>query len=274
MEQHTTTSEKQYTFRLSQQAYQRTTLQAWLFFAGFLLAVVSGIVGGWALLPTYTHQFTLYLKWQDALVACCWCVAVVSLGGCVLVLRFLHALRCGQRDFMLTLEDKNRLAGRDLSPKNFHSIFWAVATTFSCFVVMLLGLIPTALLGWTIHFSNPVLLVFSTVVALLLSLAGLALSIPLGVFFVVGLVCGVSFCRKMGAAQTYMLSTQSILRLDGFVLAIIHPDEPESLFDLQMLALEDQHQLLTLLRERWSEAERAWNPTLGDDIEAALADTA
>lgn len=268
--EHATTSDTYNTFCLSRQAYKRTTLQAWLLFAAFLLAVVLGIVGGCALLPTYTHQFTPYLKWQDALVACCWCVALVSLGGCVLVLRFLHALRDGYRDSMLTLEGKNRLAGRDLSPKNFTSIFWAVATTFSCFAVMLIGLAPAALIGWTIHFSNPVLLVFSTIVAFLLSLAGLALSVPFGAFFVIGLIGGISFCRKMGAAQTYVLSTQSILRLDGFVLAIIHPDKPESLFDLQLLTLEDQHRLLTLLRERWSEAERAWNPTLGEEIEAAL----
>jgi len=263
-------SETSYQFHLAHQAYKRISRQAWLLCGVFLLCVLLGIIGGIALWPTYTHQFTLYLKWQDALVACCWCVALVSLGGCVLVLRFLHALHCGYRDAVLTLEGNDRLTGRDLSPKNFTSIFWAVATTFSCFVVMLIGLAPAVLIGWTTHFINPVLMVFSTIAAFLLSLGGLVLSVPFGVFFIIGLVGGISFCRKMGAAQTYVLTSQSILRLDGFVLAILHPDKPESLFDLQLLTPEDQHQVLIVLRERWAEAERSWNPTLGDEIEAAL----
>src|SRR5258708_28831449 len=104
---------------------------------------------------------------------------------------------------MLILEDKSKLSGRDLSPKNFTSIFWAVASTFSCFIVMLIGLTPTVLIGWTLHFSNPVLAFFSTIAAFILSLAGLALSVPFGTFFIIGLVGGVSFCRRMGARQTY-----------------------------------------------------------------------
>ncbi|MGH2510176.1 MAG: hypothetical protein ACRDHZ_22590, partial [Ktedonobacteraceae bacterium] len=220
--------------------------------------------------PTYTHNFTLYLKWQDALVASGWCVTLVSLGGCVLVLRFLYALRQGYAAGMLMLEDGNKLSGRDLSPKNLISIFWAVATTFACFAVMLIGLAPAVLIGWTLHLSNPVLLVFSTIAAFLLSLAGLVLSLPCGAFFVIGLVGGVSFCQKMSALQAYTLNNQTSLRLDGSVLAIIYPDRPESLFDLQLLIPDDQRHLLTLLRERWVEAERSWNPTLGDEIEEAL----
>lgn len=261
---------KSYQFRLASQAYRRISLQAWLLCGGFLLCTLLGVTGGYFLWPTYNHAFTLYLKWQDALVACCWCVALVSLGGCILTLRFLYALRKGYQEAMLIIDGKNKLTGRDLSPKNFVSIFWAVTTTFACFVVMLIGLVPAVLIGWTQHFSNPVLLVFSTIAAFLLSLAGLVLSLPFGAFFVIGLVGGVSFCRKMGAAQPYTLSSQSILRLDGLVLAVIHPDKPESLFDLQLLAPTDQCQVLKLLRERWAEAEHSWNPTLGDDIEAAL----
>jgi hypothetical protein len=68
-----------------------------------------------------------------------------------------------------------------------------------------------------------------------------------------------------------VLNSHITLRINGFVLAIIQPDRPESLFDLQLLAPQDQRQLLTLLRERWAEeAEHTWNPTLGDEIEAAL----
>jgi len=263
-----------YHYHLTRQSYQRTSLLAWLMLGGFLLCALLGITGGMLLWPTYSHEFTLYLKWQDALVAGSWCVALVSLGGCVLVLRFLHALHQGYQGPMLTLEDKNKLSGRDLSPKNFASIFWLVATTFSCFIAMLVGLIPTVLIGWTLHLSNPVLLVFATGIAFLLSLGGLIVSVPSGLFFLIGLMGGISFCRKMGARQTYILNSQTTLRINGFVLAIIQPDSPESLIDLQLLSPQDQRQLLTLLRERWAaEAERSWNPGLGDEIEAALKRT-
>lgn len=263
-------TENIYHFNLARQMYKSIRLRAWLMCAGFLGCVFLGIAGGFLLWPTYAHEFTPYLKWQDALVACSWCIALVSLGGCVLMLRFIYALRRGYQTDVLTLEGNNRLSGRDLSPKNFTSIFWAVATTFSCFVVMLIGLFPAVLLGWTTHLSNPVLLVFATGAAFLLSLAGLIVSIPCGVFFLIGLVGGISFCRRMGASETYLLGSQSTLRINGFVLAIIHPDKPETLFDLQLLTPQDQRQLLTLLRERWTEAERTWNPALGDEIEAAL----
>src|SRR5258707_2925233 len=267
----TQSSNQIYHYSLTHQSYQRTSRRAWLMLGGFVLCILLGITSGILLWPTYSHAFTPYLKWQDALVGCSWCVALVSLGGCILVLRFLHALRQGYRGPMLILEDKSKLSGRDLSPKNFTSIFWAVATTFACFVVMLIGLAPAVLIGWTLHLGNPVLLVFATGFAFLLSLAGLVLAVPFGIFFLIGLMGGVSFCRKMGAMQTYILNHQTTLRINGFVLAIIQPDNPESLFDLHLLAPQDQRQLLTLLRERWTEAnEPSWNPTLGDEIEAAL----
>lgn len=259
-----------YRFDLSNQAHIRTNSLAWLLGVAFLLCALVGSVAALLLWPTYTHDFTLYLKWQDALVASSWCLTVVSLGGCILVLRFLYALHQGRTAGMLTLENGNRLSGRDLSPKNLTSIFWAVSTTFTCFATMLIGLAPAVLIGWTLHLSNLVLMVFSTFVAFLLSLAGLGLSLPCGAFFVIGLVGGVSFCRKMGASQSYTLNNQTILRIDGSVLVILHPDRPESLFDLQLLTPDDQRQLLTLLRERWVEAKHTWNPTLGDEIEEAL----
>jgi hypothetical protein len=263
--------QRTYHYSLTRQSYQHASWLAWLMFGVFLLCVGLGITGGILLWPTYTHEFTFYLKWQDALVACSWCVALVALGGCILVQRFLHALRQGYRGPALSLEDKHKLSGRDLSPKNFISIFWAVATTFSCFVVMLIGLAPAVLIGWTLHLTNPVLLVFATGAAFLLSLGGLIVSVPFGAFFLIGLMGGVSFCRRMGAMQTYILNSQTTLRINGFVLAIIQPDNPESLFDLHLLATQDQRQLLTLLRERWSEESgRLWNPALGDEIEAAL----
>ncbi|HEX7737866.1 MAG TPA: hypothetical protein VF458_23660, partial [Ktedonobacteraceae bacterium] len=239
----TQSSDQIYRYNLTRQAYQRTSRLAWLMCAGFVLCLLLRLSGGILLWPRYTHEFTFYLKWQDALVAAGWVLALVSLGGCVLVLRFIHALRMGYQGPMLTLENKNKLSGRDLSPKNFTSIFWLVATTYGCFIVMLIGLIPAVLIGWTLSFPNPVLLVFATGTAFLLSLAGLVLAVPFGVFFLIGFMGGISFCRKMGAMQTYILNRQTTLRINGFVLAIIQPDNPESLFDLQLLAPQDQRQL-------------------------------
>jgi len=51
---------------------------------------------------------------------------------------------------------------------------------------------------------------------------------------------------------------------------MIYPDKPESLFDLDLLEPEDQRLLLYMLRKRWLDAERPWNPRLGKEIEAAL----
>jgi hypothetical protein len=74
----------------------------------------------------------------------------------------------------------------------------------------------------------------------------------------------------MGSPQTYRLTNQATLRIDGFVLSIIYPDQQESMFDLNLLEPDDQRHLLHLLYERWLEAQRSWNPSLGEEIEEAL----
>jgi hypothetical protein len=107
-------------------------------------------------------------------------------------------------------------------------------------------------------------------VAIALSLAGLAITLVASSFIVIGWVGCVSFCRKMGAPQTYRLGKQTTLRIDNFVLSITHPDQQESMFDLNLLDVEDQHHLLYLLHKRWLDAERPWNPWFGEEIEAAL----
>ena len=54
------------------------------------------------------------------------------------------------------------------------------------------------------------------------------------------------------------------------MLTIIYPNTPESMIDLNSLEAKDQRYLLFLLRERWIDAQRSWNPSLGEEIEAAL----
>jgi hypothetical protein len=74
----------------------------------------------------------------------------------------------------------------------------------------------------------------------------------------------------MGSPQTYRLTNQASLSIDGFVLTIIYPDAPESMIDLKILGAGDQRHLLHLLREHWIGTTGPWNPQLGAEIEAAL----
>src|SRR5437588_12559438 len=117
-------------FYLKRASYVRIRLLGWLLIAGSACCALLCIVLGARLLPTYEHTFTLYLKWQDALVASLWYIALIALGGCVLVVRFLYALRSGYRKGMLILKQETFI-GRDLSPKNLASIYWAVHATVS-----------------------------------------------------------------------------------------------------------------------------------------------
>jgi len=104
----------------------------------------------------------------------------------------------------------------------------------------------------------------------LLGLAGLVVSVLAISFVLIGCVGSISFCRKLGALQAYKLNNHTILRIDGFVLAIIYPDMPESMIDLKLLDADGQHKLLALLHEHWVGAQHAWNPDLGEEIGVAL----
>ena len=261
--------ESTYIYRLKHASYIRIRLVAWLLIAGSLVCALISILPGLRLLPTYTHTFTLYLKWQDALLATLWLTALLALGSCVLVLRFLYALRAGYRGRMLLLQG-DTLTGRDLSPKNLSSIYWAVSTAFGCFIAALLGLVPLMLVGWTLHLPHPLLVVLGTGLASILSVAGLVVTAIALAFVLIGMIGSISFCRQMGAPQTYRLTNQATLSIDGFVLSIIYPDQQESLFDLNLLELDDACHFLHLLHERWLEAQQDWNPSLGEEIEEAL----
>src|SRR5579883_42915 len=257
-------------FDLDHRQYLRIRLKGMLFAAGLAICMALGIVAGIVLWRTYPHDFTWYVKWQDALLALSWCVAFVALGGMVLVLRFLYALHAGYTKGMVTLVDGQAITVRDLSPENLKSIFWIMNSTFWCFVVALVGLVPAILLGWTLPIPDLPLRILATTIAFLLSLAGLVVSIVSLSFIVIGCIGGVSFGRKLGSSRTYQLNGQAVVRIDDFVLTIIYPATPESMVDLNLLAPEDQRQLLALLRKRWLDVEQAWNPTLGEEIEEAL----
>ncbi len=252
------TSANNHVFYPSSASYIRIRLLGWLLIlASFTVAFVCAVLAI-RLWPTYSHTFTPYLKWQDALFASFWYIVLLLLGGSVLVARFLYALYAGYHRGMFILEGDSTLIVRDLSPKNFSSIYWAVGAALSCFMAALVGLVPEILIGWTLHLPHPALVVICTAGAIALSLAGLAITVVASSFIVIGWVGCVSFCRKMGAPQIYRLSKQTTLRIDSFVLSITHPDQQESMFDLDLLDVEDQHHLLYLLHKRWLDAVPLW----------------
>lgn len=259
-----------YLFRLGRRAHKRMTFFAYLMLSSFLTVAGMGVLLASRIFPTYSHAFTPYFKWQDMLVIICCYISFVALWGSILVGRFLHALHMGYRKEMLTLVDDSALIVRDLSPENLLSIFGLMTTALSCFAVLIVGLIPEILIGWTLQMPNVALAVFSTTVALLLGIGGLGLSLPAGSFIVIGIVGSFSYCRKMGSRQIYRLTDQTTLTIDNFVLTILYPDAPESMLDLKLLDADDQRQLLSLLHKRWLAAERPWNPLLGEEITAAL----
>jgi MFS family permease len=259
-----------YRFCLGRSQYKRVRARGWLFFGGFLLVALGALVLGGLLWGTYTHTFTPYLKWQDALVALLWFIAFASLGGSITVVRFLCALHAGYRQGMLTLTDDNTLTVRDLSHENLISIFWMVNSAFWCFVVVLVGLVPLILIEWTLHLPTPALAVLATGLAIILSLAGLAVSIIAAGFIVIGCIGAVSFCRKVGSSHVYKLSSEITLRIDNFVLTIICPGKAESMIELDLLTPGDQCDLLSLLYKRWKGALGQWNPELGEEITQAL----
>jgi hypothetical protein len=259
-----------YRFDLARAQYSRIRTLGWLFLLGLIVCAIAGVVCGAILWRTYAHDFTLYLKWQDALVALSWFISFLAVTGSMLIVRFLYALHAGHTAGMLTFEGHTTVVVRDLSSENMKSIFWIMNSSFWCFVTFLIGLVPLILVGWTMHIANPVIMVVMTGLAVLLSVAGVVVSIVALVFIAIGCVGGVSFCRKLGSSQTYKLNGQTTLRIDNFVLTISYPGSPESLVDLNLLSAENQRQLLSLLHKRWIDASQAWSPTLGDEIVQAL----
>ncbi len=259
-----------YLFRLKRKSYIRTGALGWLLFNGFLIcAFVSALLGAWILLA-YSHTFTPYLKWQDALVALCCCVTFVSLGGCALAARFLAALHIGYRRSMLTLVAGTTLSIRDLSHENLVNIFRVVCTALACFLAALIGLVPTMLIGWTLHLPHPALVILGTAVAIVLSVAGLAVTIAATTICVIGCIGCISFCRAIGSLQAYQLTGQTTLTIEGFELVITSPDKPESMINLDLFESDDQRHLLHLLRKRWIDTQGLWNPGLDEEIETAL----
>ncbi len=254
-------------FYLSYASFRRTRLIAWLLVLASLSLSFVCIVLSVRLWPTYTHVFTPYLKWQDALLATLCYVSLILTGASVMVVRFYCAVRAGFYQGMFIQKGSSTLVVRDLSSKNLASIYWAVGTTLSCFIAALVGLVPEILLGWTIHLPHPALVVLCTSVAILLSLAGLVVTLIATTFIFISWMGCFSFCRRVGAPQTYQLGRQTSMRLDDMVLSISYPHQPEAVLDLHLLELEDQRHLLALLHAYYLHSEYSWDPDTRDERE-------
>ncbi len=255
-------------FYLSHISYKRSRLLAWILILASLTIALACAVLSVRLWTSYTHKFTPYLKWQDALFATLCYLSLILISGSAMIVRFYYALRAGFYQGMFIQKGGSALVVRDLSSKNLSSIYWAIGTTLSCFIAALVGLIPEILIGWTIHLPHPTLVVICTAIAFLLSLAGLVVTLVAILFIFIGWMGCFSFCRKIGAPQTYQLDRQTTIRLDGFVLSITHPHQQEVVFDLNLLDLKDQYRFFSLLQKCWLDAEVAWNPGSGEEIEA------
>ncbi len=259
-------------FCLDDTIYQRTHRQGLLWLGFYLSIALVALLAAILLLPTYTHVFTFYLKWQDALVALLFFVALLALAGATFVIRFLYALRIGSQTGVVQLRGDHQLAARDLSHENFASIFWMLHAAFWCFVAGLIGLTPAMLLGWTLHLTSPLWLVLTTGVAILLSLAGLVVTLIAASFIFVGCIGLFHICRKLGSLHVYAIDNRLIIHRDKLLLTIIYPDKPEALVDLATLVPEDQQALLALLQDGTIEIQSAPADLLAlEDAEEAEA---
>ena len=221
--------------------------------------------------PTYTHPFTPYLKWQDALLATLCYGSIILLIAAVILARFLFACHQGNRQGVLILQPDGVLVVRDLSPKNFHAVYSMVGSSFTCFLVTLVGLAPLILIGWTLHLSRLILIVITTTAAIAISLAGLILSLIFATFLIIGLFGARSLARSLGASHTYYLTPLTILRIDSETLTITCPNQPETLFDLHLLQPDDQRHLLHLLQQYIRHGSVTYLPaSLDSQLEAAL----
>jgi hypothetical protein len=249
-------TQNMYRFGLGRRQYLRIRTWGGLFLCGQLLCACFSLAMGLLFWKSYAHNFTPYLKWQDALLVFFWFMAFVALEGGILVVRFLHALHAGYTQSMVILVGSSSITVRDLSPENLKNIFWIMNSKFWCFIAVLVGLLPAMLLGWTLHLTNVPLSILTTSIVIVLSIAGVIASIIATSFIAIGCIGLISFCCKLGSSYTYQLDKQATIRIDNCTLTITYPGATESVIDLNLLAPADRQQLLALLHKRWIDDTR------------------
>ena len=258
-------------FYPTRQAIRRNRLLASFLIILTLCGSVLLAFAAYRFWSAYTHPFTPYLKWQDALLASLCYGSIILLIAAIILARFRFACRQGSRQGVLILQPGETLTVRDLSPKNFHAVYSMVGSSFTCFLVTLVGLAPLILIGWTLHLSRLILVVVTTTAAIAISLAGLILSLIFATFLIIGLIGARSLARSLGASHTYYLTPLTILRIDNDILTITCPNQPETLFDLHLLQSHEQRHLLHLLQPYIRQGGLTSLPaSLDSHLEAAL----
>ena len=258
-------------FYPTRQAIRRNRLLATvlilLTFCGFILFACAA----YRFWPTYTHPFTPYLKWQDALLATLCYGSIILLLSAIILVRFHFACRQGRHQGVLILHPDESLTVRDLSPKNFHAIYSMVGSSFTCFLATLVGLSPFILIGWTLPLSRLILVVVTTAAAIAISLAGVILSLIFATFLIIGLFGARALALSLGASHSYSLTPLTTLRIDNDTLTITCPNQPETLFDLHLLEPHDQRHLLGLLQQYIGQSSATSLPaSLDSHLAAAL----
>src|SRR5258708_34237191 len=99
---------------------------------------------------------------------------------------------------------------------------------FVCLIVPFIGLVPTMLIGWTLHLPHPGLVILGTAAAIVLSIAGLAITLAATTICVIGCIACISFCRAIGSLPTYQLPGPPTSTIDDFALIIISPNQPQA----------------------------------------------
>ena len=258
-------------FYPTRQAIRRNRLLATFLILFMLCGSMLLAFAAYRFWPTYTHPFTPYLKWQDALLATLCYGSIILLIAAIVLVRFHFACRQGNHQGILILQPDETLTIRDLSPKNFHAVYSMVGSSFTCFLVTLVGLSPFILIGWTLHLSRLILIVLTTTAAIAISLAGLILSLIFATFLIIGLFGARALARSLGASHTYFLTPLTTLRIDNDTLTITCPNQPETLFDLHLLQPSDQRHLLHLLQQYIRHGSVTSLPaSLDQHLEAAL----
>jgi hypothetical protein len=263
-------AENTYRFNLGRVQYLRIRAIGALFLCGQLVCACVAVAVGILLWKSYPHNFTPYLKWQDALFSLSWFIVFIILKGSIMTGRFLYALHAGYTWGMVTIVENSQtgcdttITVRDLAAENLKNVFWIMNSEFWCFVAVLVGLLPVMLIGWTLHLSPMILVILTTGIAIVLSLAGFVVSLIATSFIIIGCFGIVSFCRKLGSSHTYQMDEHATMRVDNLTLSITYPAAMESVVDLNLLAPDDRQQLLALLRKRWMNAEQVRSASLID----------
>lgn len=234
-------------FYLRRGAYRRNSGIGWYYLGSALLIAISATAGGFLLWSSCAFALTPALLLPVAL----WGIALIALVAGTGFVRLLVALRQGYIQGVCQLENGQLLRLRDLSLENYITIVNIAKSALGCFMIVLLGLVPVLCLPSVWQMDSPMLSAVLTVMLIVLSVAGLGVSILAGVFLVIGLIGACSVFRQMGKFQSYTLNHRLNIAVTNSTMTVCSPGKAETLFDLQVLDFSDRRLLQLSLCDYW-----------------------